>query len=174
MKNILFETSQQEKNRILEMHKKATNKHYLVNEQGETQTGMTGDTGTQVEPRKGPLVGVMVVANQQGPVEFGQKIQFKFRGLSNAGTAPLTITKIMPMNDNMKIIDRQTPFILKPGDSFGFTAEQLLQKGGTAVENMDQNGVVDYEQRIMVMTDGKKQRYQLVCRQKMFFFDGNR
>jgi len=80
----------------------------------------------------------------------------------------------MPMNDNMKIIDRQTPFILKPGDSFGFTAEQLLQKGGTSTENMDQNGVVDYDQTIMVMTDGKKQRYQLFCRQKMFFFDGNR
>jgi hypothetical protein len=149
----------------------------VINEEGEGPIGMPNPStqgAQQDEPRKGPLVGVMVVANQQGPVEFGQKIQFKFRGLSNAGTAPLTITKIMPMNDNMKIIDRQTPFILKPGDSFGFTAEQLLQKGGTSVENMDQNGVVDYEQRIMVMTDGKKQKYQLVCRQKMFFFDGNR
>ena len=105
---------------------------------------------------------------------YKKKIQFKFRGLKNAGTAPLTITKIMPMNSNMKIIDKQTPFILKPGESFDFTAEQLLQKGGTAVENMDQNGVVNYEQTIMVMTDGKKQKYQLFCRQKMFFFDGNR
>ena len=176
MKNILFETSQQEKNRILEMHKKATNKHYLVNEQ-EEPIGMPNPStqgAQQAELRKGPLVGTMVVANQQGPVEFGRKIQFKFRGLKNAGTAPLTITKIMPMNSNMKIIDKQTPFILKPGESFDFTAEQLLQKGGTAVENMDQNGVVNYEQTIMVMTDGKKQKYQLFCRQKMFFFDGNR
>ena len=173
MKNILFETSQQEKNRILEMHKKATNKHYLVNEQGETQTGMTGDTETPVV-YGGPLVGTMVVANQQGPVEFGKKIQFKFSGLKNAGTAPLTIMKIRPMNDNMKIIDKQTPFILKPGESFGFTAEQLLQKGGTSTESMDQNGVLEYEQRIIIQTNGKKQNYQLFCRQKMFFFDGNR
>jgi len=148
----------------------------VINEQGEEPIAPNPSTqgAQQAEMSKGPLVGTMVVRNPDGQVEFGKKIQFKFRGLRNAGTAPLTITKIMPMNDNMKIIDRQTPFILKPGDSFGFTAEQLLQKGGTSTENMDQNGVVDYDQTIMVMTDGKKQRYQLFCRQKMFFFDGNR
>lgn len=30
MKNILFEMSSQEKNRILEMHKKSTKNHYLA------------------------------------------------------------------------------------------------------------------------------------------------
>ena len=38
MKNILFEISSQEKNRILEMHKKSTKNHYLVNEQLENET----------------------------------------------------------------------------------------------------------------------------------------
>ena len=38
MKNILFEMSSQEKNRILEMHKKSTKNHYLVNEQIEPET----------------------------------------------------------------------------------------------------------------------------------------
>jgi hypothetical protein len=77
------------------------------------------------------------------------------------------------MNDNMTIVERG-PFTVEPGETFEITAKQKLVKGGTSTENMDQNGVVDYEQRIMVMTDGKKQKYQLVCRQKMFFFDGNR
>ncbi len=38
MKNLLFEMSSQEKNRILEMHKKSTKNHYLVNEQTDPET----------------------------------------------------------------------------------------------------------------------------------------
>ena len=147
----------------------------VINEEGEGPIGMPNPStqGAQVEPRKGPLVGTMVVRNRDGQAEFGKTIEFKFRGLRNAGTAPLTITKIIPMNDNMTI-DKQGPFTVKPGETFEITATQKLVKGGTSVENMDQNGVVDYEQRIIVMTDGKKQKYQLFCRQKLFFFDGNR
>ena len=147
----------------------------VINEDSEGPIGMPNPStqGAQVEPRKGPLVGIMVVRNRDGQAEFGQTIEFKFRGLRNAGTAPLTITKIIPMNDNMTI-DKRGPFTVNPGETFEITAKQKLVKGGTSVENMDQNGVVDYEQRIIVITDGKKQKYQLFCRQKLFFFDGNR
>ena len=148
----------------------------VINEDREGPIGMPNPStkgAQQVEQRKGPLVGTMVVRNRDGEAEFGQTIEFKFKGLRNAGTAPLTITKIIPMNDNMTI-DKRGPFTVKPGETFEITAKQKLVKGGTSVEDMDQNGVVDYEQRIIVMTDGKKQKYQLVCRQKLFFFDGNR
>lgn len=147
----------------------------VINEDSEGPIGMPNPStqGAQVEPRKGPLTGTMVVRNRDGEVEFGQTIEFKFRSLRNAGTAPLTITKIIPMNDNMTIVERG-PFTVKPGETFEITAKQKLEKGGTLFGNMDENGVVDYEQTIFVMTDGKKQRYQLFCRQKMFFFDGNR
>ncbi len=148
----------------------------VINEEGEGPIGMPNPStqgAQQAELRKGPLVGTLVVRNRDGEVEFGQTIEFKFKGLRNAGTAPLTIKKIIPMNDNMTI-DKRGPFTVKPGETFEITAKQKLVKGGTSTDNMDQNGVVDYDQRIMVMTDGKKQRYQLYCRQKMFFFDGNR
>ncbi len=148
----------------------------VINEDSEGPIGMPNPSTQgvqQVDPRKGPLVGTMVARNRDGKAEFGQTIEFKFKGLRNAGTAPLTITKIIPMNDNMTI-DRRGPFTVNPGETFEITAKQKLVKGGTSVENMDQNGVVNYEQIIMVMTDGKKQKYQLFCRQTLFFFDGNR
>jgi hypothetical protein len=67
MKNILFETSQQEKNRILEMHKKATNKHYLVNEQGEQllKVGSTYES-TMQDNAEGLILKVLKITPIQG------------------------------------------------------------------------------------------------------------
>jgi hypothetical protein len=79
------------------------------------------------------------------------------------------------MNSNMTIdINKEFPFTLQPGETFDFTAKQNLVKNGTATQNMDINGVVEYEQRILIETDGKKAKYVVFCRQKLFFFDGNR
>ena len=123
----------------------------------------------------GPLTGQLQVINPRENVEFGDTIDFKFTGVKNAGSLPITIYDILPMNDNMRIRpNKQLPFVVQPGQTFGFTATQKLVKGGTATENMDVNGRVDYEQRIMVKTDGKKKNYQLFCRQELIFFDGNR
>lgn len=124
----------------------------------------------------GPLTGQLVVRNPRKTlVKFGDTIDFKFTGVKNAGSLPITIYDILPMNNNMKIRpDKQLPFVVQPGQTFGFTAIQKLVKGGTATENMDVNGIVDYEQRIIVKTDGKKKDYQLFCRQELIFFDGNR
>lgn len=124
----------------------------------------------------GPLTGgPMIVRNPDGAAEFGQTIEFKFRGIKNSGSVPMTIKRILPMNSNMTIdTNKQFPFILQPGETFDFTAKQKLVKGGTATQKMDINGVVEYEQRIMIETDGKKANYYFICLQKLFFFDGNR
>jgi hypothetical protein len=87
----------------------------------------------------------------------------------------MTVKRILPMNSNMTIdINKEFPFTLQPGETFDFTAKQNLVKNGTATQNMDINGVVEYEQRILIETDGKKAKYVVFCRQKLFFFDGNR
>ena len=52
----------------------------VINEEGEGPIGMPNPStqgAQQAELRKGPLVGTLVVANKQGPVEFGQTIEFK-------------------------------------------------------------------------------------------------
>jgi len=146
----------------------------VINEQGQGPIGMPNPATTAGSG--GPLTGgPMVVRNPNAPAEFGQTIEFKFRGVKNSGSGPMTIKRILPMNSNMTIdIDKQFPFTLAPGETFDFTAKQKLVKGGTATQNMDTNGVVDYEQRIMIETDGKKANYGFLCRQKLFFFDGNR
>lgn len=122
----------------------------------------------------GPLVGVLVVRNPRNTsVKFGDTISFTFKGLKNAGKAPLEILKIQPMNDNMTV-NLKTPFTLQPGQTFDLTANQKLVRGGTSTEGMDVNGVVNYEQTILITTNGKKKRYQIFCRQELIFFDGNR
>jgi hypothetical protein len=168
MKKIISEISQEERNRILEMHKKATINQHLVSEEMEPTTPEPKVAG-------GPLTGPMVVRNPDAEAEFGQTIEFKFRGIKNSGSAPMTVKRILPMNSNMTIdINKEFPFTLQPGETFDFTAKQNLVKNGTATQNMDINGVVEYEQRILIETDGKKAKYVVFCRQKLFFFDGNR
>jgi hypothetical protein len=146
----------------------------VINEQGEGPIGMPNPATT--DGSGGPLTGgPMVIRNSNAPAKFDQTIEFKFKGVKNSGSVPMTIKRIRPMNSNMTIdINKQFPFTLAPGETFDFTAKQKLVKGGTATQNMDTNGVVDYEQRIMIETDGKKANYGFLCRQKLFFFDGNR
>ena len=169
MKNHLSEISSQEKNRILEMHKKSTQRHYLV-EDKETppQPTPTPNTPSISPPHGGPLVGTILARNPEGSVEFGQTIEFKFPKIKNSGGAPITIIKIMPHNDNMKV-DKPVPFTVKPGETFELTAKHFLQKGGTSTQKMDMNGVVDFDQHITIFTDGKKPNYLLYCRQKLVF-----
>ena len=168
MKNIISEISQEERNRILEMHKKATTNQYLVSEEMETTT-------TEPKVAGGPLTGPLAVRNPEGSAEFGQTIEFKVRGMKNSGSVPITIERILPMNSNMTIdIDKQVPFTLAAGETFDFTAKQKLVKGATSLENMDQNGVVEFEGRIVIETDAKNPKHTVFCRQKLFFFDGNR
>jgi hypothetical protein len=141
----------------------------VINEQGEGPIGMPNPaTQGSVEPTGGPLTGTLVVRNTDSEVEFGQTIEFKFRGVKNSGKGPITIKKIIPMNSNMTI-DKQVPFTLKPGETFEFTAKQKLVKGGTSLENIDENGFVEYEGRIGILTDGKKEKYALYCRQNLSF-----
>jgi len=135
-----------------------------------------GPIGVLKQGNAGPLTGQLMVRNPRNTnVEFGDTIEFKFTGVKNAGQLPITIYDIVPMNDNMTIkFDKRVPFEVQPGQTFGFTAIQKLVKGGTATENMDSNGRVNYEQRIMVKTNGKKANYILYCVQELIFFDGMR
>jgi hypothetical protein len=141
----------------------------VIKEQEETPNqGIPKVTG-------GPLTGPLAVRNPEGPAEFGETIEFKVRGMKNSGSLPITIKRILPMNSNMTIdIDKQAPFTLAGGETFDFTAKQKLVKGATSLENMDQNGVVEFEGRIVIETDAKNPKHTVFCRQKLFFFDGNR
>jgi len=132
--------------------------------------------GNLKQGHAGPLTGQLVVRNERDTsVEFGDTIQFKFTGVKNAGQLPIKIYDIMPMNSNMSIRpDKPLPFEVQPGETFGFTAIQKLVKGGTATQNMDSNGRVNYDQTIIVKTNGTKKDYRLYCRQELIFFDGNR
>ena len=147
----------------------------VIYEQNEQPIGMPNPSAaaTVNQPKGGPLTGTLVVRNNPANVEFGDMIEFNFRAIKNAGKAPITINKIVPMNDNM-FIETKTPFTVQPGQTFQVVAKQKLVKGGTSTERMDANGVVEYDQTIRVMTNGAKKDYTLYCRQRLFFFDGNR
>jgi len=116
----------------------------------------------------GPLTGTLVARNPDAEVRFGQDIEFTFRGIKNSGSAPITIKRILPMNSGMRI-DKQVPFTVNPGETFELRAKQKLVRGGTSLEKVNEEGLVEFEGIIRVETDGKKQNYQLYCRQNLSF-----
>lgn len=152
MKNIISEISQEERNRILEMHKKATSNQYLM-EEVET---MTPDV------KGGPLTGSLVAQLGEKTVNWGDTIEFTFPNVKNSGNGPITINKIMPSSDSATV-DTKVPFTLKPGETFSFTVKVKITEGGTTTRP-DQNGVINYDVPVYVYTDGKKPRFQFYCR----------
>jgi len=131
----------------------------FINEQGQGPIGGFG----------GPLTGTLVARNPDAEVRFGQDIEFTFRGIKNSGSAPITIKRILPMNSGMRI-DKQVPFTVNPGETFELRAKQRLVRGGTSLEKVNEEGLVEFEGIIRVETDGKKQNYQLYCRQNLSFY----
>ena len=127
----------------------------------EQDTQTSGGTG-------GPLTGSIVVRNQPAKVRVGDTLEFKFRAIKNSGNGPITINKITPMNSNMSI-ETKVPFTVNPGQTFELIAKQKLVKDGTAYRNMDGDGYVDIEERIIIETNGKKPKYTLYCRQELQF-----
>ena len=156
MKNIISEISQKEKNRILEMHKKATSNQYLMEEE-ET---MTPDV------KGGPLTGSLVAQLGEKTVNWGDTIEFTFPNVKNSGNGPITINKIIPSSDSATV-DTKVPFTLKPGETFSFTVKVKITEGGTTTRP-DQNGVINYDVPVYVYTDGKKPRFQFYCRATLF------
>ena len=152
MKNIISEISQKEKNRILEMHKKATSNQYLMEEEETPAPDVKG----------GPLTGPLVVQLGEKTVNWGDTVEFTFSNVKNSGNGPITINKIMPSSDSATV-DTKVPFTLKPGETFSFTVKVKMTGGGTSTKP-DQNGVINYDQPVYVFTDGKKERYQFQCR----------
>lgn len=167
MKNIISEISQQERNRILEMHKKATTNQYLVNEQGDEPIGMPNpSTGTVPVVKGGPLTGSLVVQLGEKTVKWGETIEFKFSNVKNSGKGPITIKKFVPRADSMTI-DTKVPFTLNPGQAFSFTVKVKLTQGNST-QRPDGNGVINYDVPVFIETDGAKERYQFYCRAILF------
>jgi len=137
----------------------------IIREQGEGPIGMPNPSTSK--GMGGPLTGT-VVRNPDANVRFGQEIEFIFRGIKNSGSAPITIKRIIPMNSNMKI-DKQVPFTVNPGETFELRAKQKLERGATSLKRVNEDGLVEFEGIIAVMTDGKKEKYQLYCRQNLSF-----
>jgi hypothetical protein len=155
MKNILSEISQQEKNRILEMHKNSTKKFYL----SEEETTVTGNGG--------PLAGQLVSRVDGKTFQWGDTVEFKFPGLRNAGQGDLVINSFMGQSDNMTT-DLKLPMTLPAGGNTGpFTVKVLLEQGGTTTRP-DMNGVVNYDVSAYLVTNSKKGKYQIYCRGEFF------
>ena len=145
MKNILSEITEQEKNRILEMHRKSTSRFYL----NEEEEG-------------GPIVGKLV--NQLGEINatIGQTLQFKFSDLRNAGKLPVTITKIMPSSESMTV-NLKTPITLQPGETLPelIITNKLVQDATTL--QPDSEGKINFDVPVSLFTQTNK-KYTVYCR----------
>jgi hypothetical protein len=151
MKNIISEITQEEKNRILEMHRKSTNRLYLSEE--ETTPSGTG----------GPLVGIMVSRADGGTYNWGDTVEFKFPGLKNAGQAPIVVNQFMGSSDNMTS-SLKLPMTVPAGGNTGpFSVMVRLELGGTTTRP-DVNDLINYDVPAYLVTDGKKPKYQIYCR----------
>lgn len=128
----------------------------VINEQPD---GMMGGTG-------GPLTGTLMVRNPDAFVKYGDYLEFTWSAIKNAGKGPITIKRIIPMNSNM-LIDKKGPFTVGPGETFELKAKQKLEKNATSLQNIDENGKVEFEGRILIETDGRKKNYYIYCRQNL-------
>lgn len=162
MKNIISEISQKEKNRILEMHRRATSNQYLMEEDEPAAPQVTS-----APPVKGgPLTGKLVVQLGQKTVNWGDTVKFTFSDIKNSGTGPITINKIIPRSASATV-DTDLPLTLQPGETFSFTVEMEISKD-TPLIRPDMNGVADFDMPVFVYTDGKKPTYQFNCRATFF------
>ena len=99
-------------------------------------------------------------------VSYGDYLEFTWRAIKNAGTSPITIKKIIPMDKNM-FFNKQVPFTVGPGETFELRAKQKLGRNAPSLQNIDKNGKVKFESRIRIETDGRKGNYEIICRQNL-------
>jgi hypothetical protein len=149
MKNILSEISQQEKNRILEMHKAASANHYL-SEQDATTTG-----------KGGPLVGGLIAKPDKTTVKYNDTINFVFNP-KNAGDGPITIERLDCRSTSYKFIT-EPPITIPAGETKPLQAQLILKpdtaNGTKTIETSvdPSTGMVGLDSVATITTDsGKK------------------
>jgi len=174
MKRILI--SEEEKSRILNLHKKAilvenpvASTAATATPAATTQTAATPATPATPAATGGPLTG-QLLSRVDGTFKWGDTIQFKFNGVKNSGQGPITINRFMGSSDNMTS-DIKIPTTLAAGATLEpFTVNVVLQKGGTTTTPAA-DGKVYYDVPFYLFTDGKKQRYQFYCRGTLVITD---
>lgn len=109
---------------------------------------------------QGPLTGILVINKGEVEKKWGEKIEYEFI-VKNAGAKAIEILKVTGSCD----CQTSNPANL-----------QTIQPGKTGVIKMvvkvDQknlgsevtNGIINYDKSVIVVTNGKKQKYQLYTR----------
>jgi hypothetical protein len=157
MKNILSEISQQEKNRILEMHKSASANHYL----SEQET-----TVSNQEPVVGHLTGDFTVDLGEMMVDPSKNITWEWT-INNTGKGPISIKEVKTSFG--AISDPSNIQTIQPNESGNIKVtlkmeDYLKREVGYDFPGQKDimNGLLEFDMAVLLITEnGRKKKYQL-------------
>lgn len=109
---------------------------------------------------QGPLTGTLVINKGEIEKKWNEKIEFEFN-VKNSGTKAIDILKVTGSCDCQSTYASNIQTI-QPGKTGKIKVSVEVNKDflGSLVEN----GVIDYDKSVIVVTNGKKEKYQLYTR----------
>jgi len=109
---------------------------------------------------QGPLTGTLVINKGEIEKKWGEKIEYEFN-VKNSGTKAIDILKVTGSCD-CQSTDESNIQTIQAGKTGKIKVTVKVDKNqlGSLVEN----GVIDYDKSVIVVTNGKKEKYQLYTR----------
>jgi len=109
---------------------------------------------------QGPLTGTLVINKGEIEKKWGEKIEYEFN-VKNSGTKAIDILKVTGACDCQSTYASNIQTI-QPGKTgkIKVTVTVSKEKLGSDFKN----GVIDYDKSVIVVTNGKKEKYQLYTR----------
>ena len=108
----------------------------------------------------GPLVGQIVINKGDMKVKWEQEVAYEFK-VKNAGKAPLNIIKIIGSCD-CQTLDPTNIQTIAAGKEGIIRVTVKIEK--TQLGTQVINGAIKYDKSVIVVTNGKKEKYQLYTR----------
>lgn len=109
---------------------------------------------------QGPLTGTLVINKGEIEKKWGEKIEYEFN-VKNSGTKAIDILKVTGSCD-CQSTDESNIQTIQAGKTGKIKVTVKVDKN--QLGSLLENGVIDYDKSVIVVTNGKKEKYQLYTR----------
>lgn len=109
---------------------------------------------------QGPLTGTLVINKGEIEKKWGDLIEYEFN-VKNSGTKAIDILKVTGSCDCQSTYASNIQTI-QPGKTGKIKVTVKVDKN--QLSSLVENGVIDYDKSVIVVTNGKKEKYQLYTR----------
>ena len=109
---------------------------------------------------QGPLTGTLVINKGEIEKKWDDKIEYEFN-VKNSGTKAIDILKVTGSCD-CQSTDESNIQTIQAGKTGKIKVTVKVDKN--QLGSLLENGVIDYDKSVIVVTNGKKEKYQLYTR----------